>query len=209
LQRNILITLLIGFFTLIAFPLTIWGSIDDWNSIAQRMEFYKILIAILIYYYLITNNYTYDFGRIVNTVIIFIGITSVMTIISSNIDPMYARNLISGGYQDENVTRSFQRLGGGTYGTAIVLMSLFPFLIYFYKKSYLINYSKKTILVFGLLTLIALIRMQIFANILVLVIVLFLSIKGGKKLRRSIIIISIIGFLFLTIPTEIYAGFLI
>ncbi|HRR19654.1 MAG TPA: hypothetical protein P5332_11465 [Ignavibacteriales bacterium] len=209
LNKNILASLLICLFLLVLFPLTIWKDMDDWNKKSLQFEFYYIIMSLIIYQYYKINKDKYFLAKIIKYIVIFVGITAIMTIIASNIDPMYARTLSGIGYKTEQESQYFKRLGGGTYPTANVIMSLIPMIIYFYKNNHLVTYSRITIIFYSILLFIALIRMQIFANILIGIIFTILSMQGRRNIRKSIIYIILLTFILLLIPKTKYAEMLI
>jgi len=139
---------------------------------------------------------------IVKWTIIFIGITAILSIYSSFIDPLYVRKLTSGKSIDAAI---IYKLGGGGYGFASALVCLFPLLIYFYKNNTKSLFSKNQILLFGIICFFALLRIQIFANILVAFIFILLSLVGRRKFGSSIITAIIVIIIFLVIPQQFYA----
>lgn len=209
LNKNILVSLFIGLLIILVFPLTIWRDMDDWNKKSLQLDIYYIIISIVVYQYFKFSNDIKGLAKIIKYIIIFIGITAIMTIISANIDPLYARNLTGGGYKNIEEFEYFNKLGGGTYATAIVIMSLIPIIIYFLKNNHLVTYSRTTIIFYSILLFIALIRMQIFANILVGIIFVILSTQGRRNIRKSIIYIISLIFILLLIPKTKYAEMLI
>jgi len=204
-QKNIFYTLIIGLLICYIFPVTIWWSIDDWNLRSIRREFYEIFSALLVYYYLYNSKAYKAMAIFVKLTLLFLVVTMFLTYYSASIDPMYARMLTGDWYKDDIKTRVFQKLGGGTYSTAISIMALLPMGVYFYKNNSIINVNRITIALYGLLIIVSLIKMQIFGNLLVGIIVLFLSIQSGKKIVRSLFIISIGFIISLLIPNYYYS----
>jgi len=123
-------------------------------------------------------------------------------------DPLYARNMI-GGVFSENELEHFKELGGGGYGFATALVALFPVIVYYYRNNHLIKYSKLFILSFGILCFFTLLRMQIFANILFSVVFTVISLLGSKRIRRSVILISLLVVIGLIVPVSWYSKILV
>jgi len=81
-------------------------------------------------------------------------ITAIMTIFSSAIDPLYARNLTRlSAVTDESEREailSFKRYGGGTYSTAAAFMCLFPYLFTINKNIKISPFLKNSLFFFVL-----------------------------------------------------------
>ncbi len=204
-RKNIITTLIIGSLLIIIFPSTIWTFIDKWNIINFNREYYFIFSALLAYYYYHSRNDFIAYARMVNISIVFIAITSIMTIYSSIIDPAYARSMMSNQFEGTEKV-FFSRLGGGSYGFAAAVMALLPIAFFYYRNSNLIKYSRLIIVLYIILIFIALLRMQFFGNILIGVIVLILSVQGSKKIRKSLFYLSVLGIIALIVPNEVYAN---
>lgn len=186
----------------------IWSNVDDWNINLLFNELYQISIgASVISYFLITKDY-YGLAKITRMTLIFISVTAVMSIIISLINPSYARDLIGIEAFKSAASRkdilSYKKYGGGGYGSAIVFMGLIPILIYYYKNKLLINLKSTYVLIFIIILFLALIRMQIFANILIAIIFSLFALGGLKKLNKSLLITFIFLFIFLIIPIKFY-----
>lgn len=208
LNKNIIITLIIGLLLIFVFPLVIWTYIDDWNINAQRNEFYFIFTSLITYHYYQKNQDFISYSRITYITIIFIGITAIMSIYSSVIDPMYARSLTGGKYADEEL-EYFKSIGGGTYGFANAILGLLPIGIFYFKNNSYLKFNSKVVLVYLVLIFAALIKMQLFGNILLGFIIVAISILGRKNLKLSLLILATSAIFALIIPREIYAGLLL
>jgi len=176
---------------------------DEWNVNFLIKEYFQIFVGSSVVSYYINSKDFENFARLSRWCLIFLVITALMSIFSSFLDPMYARNLISsevdeGEYAIDNL-QMIRHLGGGTYGTAIVLMSILPILVSFYKKD---NFSKLQIFIIYVLFFIALIRIQIFTNIMLAILFSIFSFIGSKRVVRTLFIITLIVFLFYLIPEK-------
>jgi hypothetical protein len=123
---------------------------------------------------------------------------------------MYARNILNQASiitstEFDNVMK-FRKLGGGTYSTAIAFMSLFPIFIFFYKNKKQSLFSLTQLIFFTLIIFLALIGIQLFANIMIAFVVSFIAILGIKKINRSILTIFLIFSLTMVIPISVYVN---
>ncbi|MCE5348298.1 MAG: hypothetical protein LLG13_18685 [Bacteroidales bacterium] len=212
LKKSIVYLLGYGLFLLLATS-TIWNQIDKWNYRRLFFDFYEISIGIsVITYFHLSKDYI-GLAKITKWAIIFLFITAIMTIVSSAIDPLYARALTGiGELSDETeieAVLNFRRFGGGNYSTAAAFMSLFPIMIFYYKNIKISLFSKKQILIFLAVTFFALLGMQIFGNILVAIIFSVFAIMGMKKIRQTFLSLSLLVLILLIIPKEAYVNSLL
>jgi len=202
--------LIYGFFLLVAL-ITIWRIYDGWNFAGLLNEFYQISIAVSVLSYF---QYTKDWiglAKVTKWTLIFIFITAIMTIVSSAIDPMYARHIIglsaiATNESERQAILNLQRFGGGGYGTAQVFMCIFPLLIYYFKNNGLSLLTRSQIVIYAILIFIALLSMQIFGNIIIAIIFSTIALMGMKKMKRTILVISLFLFITLIIPKEVYVN---
>jgi hypothetical protein len=176
-------------------------------------EFYQISIgASVIAYFHHSKDYL-SLAKLTKWTILFILVTAIMTIVSSAIDPMYARNMAGAVAvtieSEKEAILSFKKLGGGTYSMAVVFMCLFPIIIYYYKNMKINLVSKKTSIVFFLILVFALLGMQIFANILIAIAFSVFALMGMKKIRKSLIVIILFLGIIIIIPKDVYISGLI
>jgi hypothetical protein len=197
-------------FSLFLATKTIWSNMDFGNSRALFLEFYEIAIGILVITYFFQTKDYVNLAKITRWSIVFLCITAVMSIISSIIDPMYARNIIGiSGIKNESEREailSLTRYGGGNYSTAGAFMCLFPIFIYYYKNIKISTISKKQIIIISVIILLALVGMQIFGNILIAIVFGFVALLGMKKIRQSILIIGLFLSVIVIIPREVYSN---
>jgi hypothetical protein len=207
LNKSIIYLLVYGLFLIIALN-TFWLNTDGWNRKLLFDELYQVGIGISVFVYFITKKDFLSIAKLTKWSIIFIFITAIMAIISSVIDPMYARNLTAISLSTSAIEREyilgFKRLGGGTYSTAAAFMSLFPVLIYYYRNTEISILSKKQIITFSAILFISLVSMQIFANILIAITFAIAAIMGSRKINQSIIGISLFLTVILLIPNYVY-----
>jgi hypothetical protein len=198
--------------SLMIFLLTsVWTNVDDWNKKLIGNEFYAIMVAVSVMtYYRIANDYI-GLIKVVNWTLIFILITAVMTIITSYIDPMFARNLtgIEGitNESEKQTILSLKRYGSGSYSFASSILCLLPVIIYYYQNNFR-TWAKIIILIYIIIMFYTLLRMQFFANILISSLFFMIAILGSKNLYKSIIIIGFVSILLFFIPIETYSSLL-
>ncbi len=189
---------------------TVWNQIDDWNFQLLINEFYNIFIGASVIAYFFESKDYFGLARITRWSIIFLFITAIMTIISSTIDPMYARNIVgmasvSNEAEIESIL-SLRYLGGGNYSTALSFMCLFPVFFYFYKNTGISIISKRMIIITSIVFFLALSGMQIFTNVLIAIVIIIISIIGIKKLKQSIMGISLLLFIIIFTPNEVFVN---
>lgn len=211
-NKAMLYVLAYGLFLYLATE-TIWSSIDGWNYKRLFLEFYEIAISISVITYFFQSKDYIHLAKITKWAIVFLFITAIMSIISSAIDPMYARNIVGISSIEVESEReailSFKRYGGGTYSTAAAFMCLFPVFIYYYKNIKISLLSKKQIIILSGIIFLALIGMQIFGNILIAVAFGVIAVFGMKKMKKSILVISLFLSILAIIPKGIYVKSLV
>jgi len=203
-NKLVLIVLIYGLFIFIMLQ-SFWVGMDEWNKENLKTEYLAILLAItFISYFKVSQDFK-GLAIVTKYALIFIGITGIMTIYASYVFPMYARLLFMEYYEGDLARELAFRFGAGDYGFVLVFVAILPCLIFYFKNNHLFFLKEKwAIGLFILILVIALIRMQIFTNILVgfiFSIIAFLSVK--KRVRNSIII-GIIAFVFVIIPQSVY-----
>lgn len=207
-HKSVFLILLYGGVVVLLLLNTLWNQVSVWDKNVLRVEFYYFIVAIsVIWYFRMSKDYR-GLALLTKWTLIFIGITAVLSIYSASIDPIYARHFVGGRFSTVEL-EYFKRLGGGSYGFAGTLICLFPIMVYYYRNNNRSLFSKKIILIFGILCFIALIRMQIVANILLLTVIIGVSLLGSKKINRSLLLIGIFLIIFLLIPTSFYADLLL
>lgn len=211
-NKAMLYVLAYGLFLYLATE-TIWSNIDDWNYKRLFFEYYEVAIGVSVITYFLQSKDYIHLAKITKWSIVFLFITAIMSIISSAIDPMYARNIVSISSIEVESEReailSFKRYGGGTYSTAAAFMCLFPVFIYYYKNIKISLLSKKQIIILSGIIFLALFGMQIFGNILIAFAFGVIAVFGMKKMKQSILVISLFLSIMVIIPKEIYVKSLV
>lgn len=193
----------IFFFLLIS--VNFWLGIDNWTLEGLGLEFYYFSIAIsLILYYRSSNDY-YGLAILMKWSMVFVGVTAVMSIFSSYVDPLYARKIIGGEYE---ISDPIFRYGGGAYGYSVSLVCLFPIMFYYYRNNSMSVFSRSEILIFGFICFFALVRIQIFANIIIAAFVVLFSFSGRKRLNRSLLAALLFALIIIIIPSGVKSDIL-
>jgi hypothetical protein len=123
---------------------------------------------------------------------------------------MYARNVYDKQSETEVLAhKALTGLGPGDYGTAMVFMSVFPILVFYYRNKVSKFLNKRNIIIFGFVMVLALIGMQIFGNILILMVGLLISIAGVSRIKYSILTLGILIFIASILPRSFYVDSLI
>jgi hypothetical protein len=212
LNRAIIYVVGYGLFIFIASNL-LWNTIDEWNYNLLFSELYQVIIGLSVITYFYESKDYLSLAKITQWSIVFIFITAIMSIISSAIDPMYARNLVGvSSFSDESEREAilnFKRYGGGSYSMAAAFMCLFPILIYYYKNIKLSIVSKMIILIISIAIFVALLGMQIFGNIIIALLFGTIALLGMKRIKQSILIIGLFFSILVVTPKEIYINSLL
>jgi len=185
---------------------TVWATVDTWNSGFLRMDTYYVVTPITVVTYFMASEDHKGLAILAKWAVIFMGVTAVMSIYSSFKDPTYAR-AITAGELDPSQLDYFKKFGGGTYSFAEALIYLFPMMAYFYRNNEKSIFSKKLILLYGVICFYALLRIQIFADILFASFMLIISLLGGKRMRMSISLIAVLVITIFLIPNSLYSEF--
>ncbi len=188
---------------------TLWFNANDWYKNMLIENFYAMLVIIILHLYLRRNNYIDLWVKLAKIGLLFIIITGVMTIVATTINPMVVRASYSTGEDTLVGFEAMQRLGFGSYGYMTALITLFPCLVYFYKKKEKLWLSKRSIIVLILLFFFVLLRSQIFANILSASLILLFSFLGSKRFKKTFILILLSGFILIIIPHSIWVNLLL
>jgi hypothetical protein len=185
---------------------TLWVNLNEWNRTMDKNSIFCILLSISLYtYYRVSREYD-GLALLLKWTLLFIALTAIMSIYSATIDPMYVRT--SYLFTKEEYL-AISKLGGGGYGFSGALVCLFPMIVYYYRNSLKIPFPKPLILFFGILCFIAVIRMQIFANIILSVFAIIFSLFGSGRIRKSLIYAGIFLGLIILIPKNVYSDLFI
>lgn len=207
-NRIVQILLLLGSVIFMVANDIVWVNIDQNSKKMIYYEFYEISIAVTIIIYYRTEKDYLGLAKLVKLTIACIVITAIMSIITSYVNPMFARDIV--GVADANESEkeeilSFKKFGGGSYGFYSALLCLFPLLIFQYKNQRNSIWSKKIILVYILIFFFCLISVQIFANVIIAGLLILLSIIfSSKNIFKSVLITGVFLTILYLIPSQVY-----
>ena len=185
----------------------LWFDVNEWNRNMITTEFIYIVLPITIFAYFRMENDYIGLAKLVKWTLLFIAITSILTIIVTYYNPMIVRNIIGSASQSTSQQMEdlgYKKFGVGGYGFATAIVSLFPMLIYYYKNNDRSPWGKKTLLLFMVIVYFSLIKIQIFANILIATTFIILSLIGKKKFAKSWVYISVVLLIAVLIPVQYY-----
>jgi hypothetical protein len=189
---------------------TFMSKVDEWNANLLKNEVYQIGIGLSIFLYFKISRNFFIYAKLIKWTLFFILITATMTIVTSLINPTYARDItgISSveSQREASIILSYLRYGPGLYSSAICFMCLFPLLIYFYKSKTIRVLKKPVLILFILILFFALIRMNIFGNVIIAFIISILAFLGSKQYKKSLYILVMISILLLIIPNKVYVN---
>ncbi len=180
-QKFFLLLLLYGAISILVLQYTLWSHMSDWNVLRLREEFYWLIVicSILAFYW---SKQDYDKMAILSKwAMYFILITIITTHIALFVDPFVVRSSVNSFIYNPLGLEVSRQYGTAAYGYAQSLVLLIPILIYFIKAKQKHFFSRPFLIIFLLLLLLLLLRANVFANVLVAIPVLILSIIGKKK----------------------------
>jgi hypothetical protein len=187
---------------------TIYIDVDEWNHNYILREYYEISVAMTVLVFFRMEGDYEGLAKILKWTMIFILITSIMSIITATINPFYARNIIAvssaASESEKEMILSYQKYGGGGYAFATALVCLFPIVIYYLKNNRESYFKKPTLWIFMVISFFALLSMQIFANIIIVGVILIFSFLGSKNAKRGFVTVGVITLILLFIPAHIY-----
>jgi hypothetical protein len=189
----------------------LWIDVDDWNIRAITIEFYDIVLAFTIFLYYYTEKDFTGLALLVRWTMVFILITAIMTIYTAIINPTYVRDLIGLDLNKRGAMEilSYKKLGGGNYGYASAVVCFFPISIYYYKNIFKSYWKKPYLILFTLIVFYALIKMQIFANILVATVSIIIALLGRKNVLKARVYVGVFIIILLLIPLKYYGDLFI
>ncbi|APF20149.1 hypothetical protein Calab_0567 [Caldithrix abyssi DSM 13497] len=208
-NKQVLYSLIYGLLYAGILQYTLWAYATDWYKHAIFEDFYA-MVVVVIFHVILKNNYMIkNWIKLAKLGFISIIITGIMTIVATNINPMVVRASYSNLKYNLPGYLILERLGFGSYGYMAALIALIPILYFFIQRKTKIWFSRHMWIALLIFFLFVLIRSQIFANILIAAVILFLSISGVKKFKRNIFITLLFLFVFYSIPVKVWVNLFI
>ncbi|MBN8547152.1 MAG: hypothetical protein J0L60_13555 [Ignavibacteria bacterium] len=201
--KLVLFVLFYGVVFVFLLPNTLWRYTNDFYIASILNEFYSIIVAItVVAYFLLTKDYK-TWGLIGVVGFISVIITASMTLIATQFFPSIVRASVSENFTYTSDYSFFSQIGAGGYGFAQSLVVLVPIIVFFIKNETKSKTKKVVFFIILSLVFITIVRMQLFANILVSLIILTVAFLGNHKQKSSLVLI-IGSLLFLTMVSTTY-----
>jgi len=207
LNKMAMSVMLFGLFYCVILQYWLWPYANDWYKRKVFEDFYAMFAGVLFFLNLRSCNDIRMWHKLAKLGLLFFVITGIMTIVATEINPLLVRASYSSLKESIAGFDKLKRLGFGSYGYMAAVLAIFPTLVYYYKHSS--KWKKKVALIFLILFFyFVLIRAQIFANMLVGAIIIIFAFLGLKRIRQSILLISLVLVMAFIIPKQVYANFL-
>lgn len=204
-QRYIQIVLIISLIVVFVLTNILWYNLSAHYTDKIFFEFYSFSILILIVGYFVLDEDYEGWAYISKLALVFIVITGIMTIIATLIEPTVARNSANSFIYDPHQKALFILTGCGGYGYGQALSLIFPPLVYLLKLDNQEVFSKKKIIALIIFLFIVIVQMQYFANILLAVFSIGISLLGAKRKKITIIFFLIFTIIIYFIPISFYS----
>ncbi len=181
----------------------------DWYKRRILEEFYALFLAVTVLSYFIISRDYLGWAMLSKWALIIIGITGLMTIIATSIDPTVARNSANSFRSIPQQKVLFDLTGCGGYGFGQAICAIFPILIYHIKFGSQSVLIRRILILFVVFLFFVQIRIQVFANILTSFIIIGVSLLGLRRIKTSIIIIVFSFVTAIMIPVHFYSDLLV
>ncbi len=190
----------------------VWINISEWSEdLFWFSDYYSILIGTLVLFYFYESKDFKGLAIICKYSLIFIFITSIGTIAASFVMDSAERLRIFGDSAEaQEVQAVFAKYGSGGYNGSIIFMSVIAIVVYYIKNINQFFVEKKWILRLSIvLFFMAILRLQIFTNVLFAFAVLLFSLINAKSRGKLFVIASIVLVIVSVIPTTFYVDILL
>jgi len=205
-KKTISILLLYGVVMIGILQLILWRYMEEWNQIRILLEFYNLVIMMAILGYYKDRNDFVKLAWLSKWAVFFIVVTLISTNIALYFDPLLVRESARSGMFTIGQKELFRISGAMDYASAQSIICLIPILIYHIKRNQRMVFSPKVLVIILILILILQIRAQVFANLLVTILITILSLLGTRRLRTSIVTLTLFGILFVAVPNSVYVN---
>lgn len=186
-------------------PLVLWLYVREWTQSRIIFEFYYIVIFLVFYNHYSSRTTSDIWIKIITIVLWFHLVTLVTTNLGLFFDPLVIRQSASSGVFTPIQELIFNRFGVLGYSSAQAFVILIPPLIYFIKKEGIPKAKKNFFKIFLFLVILTQFRSQVFANLLVSILVTFLAFNKTRNNRISVLVIGLFLFVFVLVPNSFYA----
>jgi len=201
---------MIGYALFVVLMMQFWTCLDPWAIRQIWLDNYYIFVAMLMITYFYESKDFVGLAQISKWTLIFIIITAFFTIVTSYVMGSTARAMIFGNSAEaEETQKFFAKYGSGSYGYCIVFMSIISIVVYYYKNIILFTLKNRfAVIVVITLLLIAVLRLQLFTNVVFAFIVLLFSILNISGMRKFSYIIIPFIIVIAVIPQSFYISLL-
>lgn len=200
--------ILYGVIVIFILPRVLWGYMDEWNQRSQLEEFISLSFAFVVIGYYLKNKNTAAMANIGKYSLFFIVVSVLITHLILFIDGTIIRDSAAVFNQNEARLALAERSGAIGYGYAQGITFLIPVFVYAFKTKLKLIWSHRVNVFLIVLFLLLTVRSQVFSNLLVSFVVLFLALIGSKKNYITYTFIGLVLFTIYIIPTEVYADLL-
>jgi hypothetical protein len=183
---------------------TLWKHMSDWNLNHILLEYFNLTIICSIFFFYWNRRDIRFLSRIGYWAFIFVIISLIMTNIALYMDPSLVRDSANSADFTPLQAKIYQITGAMGYSYIQAVICLIPILIYHIKLKRNMVFSPTVLIGIFALIIITVIQSQVFANILVMVVITLLSLIGAKKRRIWVIVVSIIGAFIISTPNSFF-----
>jgi len=204
-KTTTILLLLYGLIILLLLQYTLWKYMNDWNKQMLHDEFYSILVFIIVLHYYRDRRDFIGLAKLGKTSFYFVIITIIMTNIALSIDPLVVRQSADPEHFSNIQQRVFILTGAANYGYMQALVCLIPIIIYHIKSRRNLVISKNYLVPLLIILYVTIVRAQIFANILIALMITIISLLSVQRTLISFITIGALVVLVLVVPVTFYA----
>jgi hypothetical protein len=196
-----------GVFSVVVLQLVLWDNMSSWNITQIRNEFYALIAALSVWSYYRAIGRFDKMAVLGKYAIFFIFVTVIVTHIALFVDPFIVRD--SANSYGENLLRLnlANSFGIAGYGYAQSLIVLLPIIILFLKSKKILLFNTAFNYILFILIIALILRANVFANILVMLPILYFSF--AKVNTKRLMLFSIIfTFIILALPADLMSVFI-
>lgn len=205
LKSNMKLLYLYGIISIGILQYTLWKYMSEWNRIRVLYEYiYFIVFTSVLNYYVLRKEY-HKLAWIGKWTFIFILITLVTTNIALFFFPTIVRDSANTSDFSTLQNRIYNYLGSMDYSYAQAIICLIPVLAFNIKNNRILVFKPQILKLILILIIITELRSQVFANILVTLIITGLSFINRSN-KKALLAFSILGILIISLPSYVYSN---
>ncbi|MBN2520783.1 MAG: hypothetical protein JXB17_09785 [Bacteroidales bacterium] len=184
----------------------LWRYMDEWNRTHILYELYYLLIITTILIYYLERGDLAKLALLGKWTFIFIIVSLLTTNIALFFDPYLVRQSAATGEFTQYQERIYRISGTMSYSYLQSIVCFIPIILYHIKNKKQLVFPSKILIIVLILILITLIRAQVFANVLIALLITVLSMVGSKKKIVTIISITLICIVLIFVSRSFYAN---